>query len=205
MTALAVEHLTKRYGLVAAVNDVSFEVPEGQLLALLGPNGAGKTTTMDMVLGLTRPDAGRVTLFGKSPAQAIAAGTVGGMLQTGAVIEYLSVRELITMVASLYPHPLPVNDVLDLVGIAELADHRTNKLSGGQAQRVRFALALIGVTKVERRGDAVILSCADSDSALWELHHQFPDAHDIEVRGMGIEDAFLALTDDHITGAQRAN
>ena len=112
--AIVVEHVTKRYGPLTAVDDVSFEVPQGQLLALLGPNGAGKSTTIDMVLGLARPDAGRVSLFGRPPAAAIAAGLVGGMLQTGSLVEYLSVRELVTMVASTYPRPLAVGQALEL-------------------------------------------------------------------------------------------
>ena len=141
--AVVVEHVTKRYGPLVAVDDVSFEVPPGQLLALLGPNGAGKSTTIDMVLGLARPDVGRVSLFGGPPAAAIAAGLVGGMLQTGSLVEYLSVRELVTMVASLYPHPLAVGEALELSGTAALADRRTDKLSGGQVQRVRFAIALV--------------------------------------------------------------
>jgi len=99
-----------------------------------------------MVLGLTRPDSGTVTLFGKSPAQAVAAGAVGGMLQTGALVEYLSVRELVTMVASVYPRPLPVEQAMRLAGVTEFAERRTNKLSGGQTQRVRFAIALVANT-----------------------------------------------------------
>ena len=75
-------------------------------MALLGPNGAGKTTTIDMMLGLVRPDAGSVSLFGASPRAAVEAGTVSGMLQTGSPPEYLSVRELVTMISSLYPNPL---------------------------------------------------------------------------------------------------
>ena len=99
-----------------------------------------------MVLGLARPDSGRVSLFGVPPAAAIAAGLVGGMLQTGSLVEYLSVRELLTMVASLYPRPLAVGEALELSGTAAFADRRTNKLSGGQTQRVRFAIALVANT-----------------------------------------------------------
>ncbi|MGD0873423.1 MAG: hypothetical protein ABSA14_00360 [Acidimicrobiales bacterium] len=91
-----------------------------------------------MVLGLTRPDTGTVSVFGSSPAEAAKAGAVGAMLQTGPLVQFLSVRELLTMVASLYPHPLELNDVLRLTGTAELADRATTKLSGGQTQRVRF-------------------------------------------------------------------
>jgi ABC-2 type transport system ATP-binding protein len=96
-----------------------------------------------MILGLTRPDAGRVSLFGKSPAEAVAAGAVGGMLQTGSVPDCLSVRELVTVVASLYPKPLAVSEALREAGAAEFADRPTTRLSGGQTQRVHFAMALV--------------------------------------------------------------
>jgi ABC-2 type transport system ATP-binding protein len=282
---------------VRAVRSVDLVIAPGETVALLGPNGAGKTTTIDMLLGLTRPDSGSVTLFGMSPAQAVAAGVVGGMLQTGSLIEQLSVRELVTMVASLYPHPLGVEEVLQLTGVAELADRQSTRLSGGQAQRVRFAIALVadpdlllldeptsamdvearrefwtsmravaasgktvifathylgeadafadrivvlaggeivadgpateikakvggrtvratlpgsdvaqlaelpGVTSADRHGDAVILTCGDSDAALRALLGRFSGARDIEVQGSGLEEAFLALTagEDDIT------
>jgi ABC-2 type transport system ATP-binding protein len=135
--------LSKSYGAVRAVRSIDLVIAPGETVAILGPNGAGKTTTIDMVLGLTRPDSGRISLFGMPPAEAVAAGVVSGMLQTVSLIEYLSVRELVTMVASLYPRPLPVDEVLRLTGVAEFAGRRTNKLSGGQAQRVRFAVALV--------------------------------------------------------------
>jgi ABC-2 type transport system ATP-binding protein len=141
---IALDHLSKSYGAVPAVRSIDLTIAAGETVALLGPNGAGKSTTIDMVLGLTQPDAGSVSVFGMSPSEAVAAGAVGGMLQTGALIQYLSVRELVTMVASLYPHPLDVDEVLALSGSAEFADRRTTKLSGGQAQRVRFAMALAG-------------------------------------------------------------
>src|SRR6516225_9758007 len=132
--------LSKSYGPVRAVRSVDLVIAPGETVALLGPNGAGKTTAIDMVLGLTRPDSGSVSLFGMSPAQAVAAGVVGGMLQTGSLIEHLSVRELVTMVASLYPHPLGVDEVLQLTGAAAFADRQSTRLSGGQTQRVRFAI-----------------------------------------------------------------
>jgi len=125
--------LTKSYGHVPAVRGIDVAIAPGETTALLGPNGAGKSTTIDMVLGLARPDQGSVSLFGMSPTQAVHAGAVGAMLQSGSLIEHLSVRELVTMVASLYPHPLDVDDVL----------RPTTKLSGGQTQRVRFAVALV--------------------------------------------------------------
>jgi ABC-2 type transport system ATP-binding protein len=135
--------LTKSYGHVPAVRGIDVAIAPGETTALLGPNGAGKSTTIDMVLGLARPDQGSVSLFGMSPTQAVHAGAVGAMLQSGSLIEHLSVRELVTMVASLYPHPLDVDDVLRRTGTAAFAGRPTTKLSGGQTQRVRFAVALV--------------------------------------------------------------
>ncbi len=140
---VVLSRLSKSYGGLRAVDLIDLSIPRGETVAILGPNGAGKTTTLDMVLGLTRPDSGSITLFGMPPARAVAAGQVGGMLQAGSLIEYLSVREFLTMIASLYPRPLEVGHVLRLTGTAQFADRRTNNLSGGQAQRVRFAAALI--------------------------------------------------------------
>ena len=114
----------------------------GETVALLGPNGAGKSTTLDVLLGLMRPDRGSVSALGRTPREAVDRGLVGAMLQTGALIRDVSVLELIALTAALYPAPLAVDEVLELVGIEELAARRTQKLSGGQAQRVRLALAL---------------------------------------------------------------
>ena len=113
---IVLSRLSKSYGGVRAVRSVDLAIAPGETVALLGPNGAGKTTTIEMVLGLTRPDAGTVSLFGMPPSEAVAAGAVGGMLQTGALVEYLSVRELVTMVASVYPRPLPVEQAMRLAG-----------------------------------------------------------------------------------------
>ncbi len=286
------DRLSKSYGKVHAVRSVDIAIDAGQTVALLGPNGAGKSTTIDMVLGLSRPDAGTVSVFGMPPAVAVRNGLVGGMLQTGSLVQNLSVRELIGMVASLYPRPLDVEEVIKLTGSAEFADRQTTKLSGGQTQRVRFAIALVagsdllvldeptaaldvesrrdfwtsmravaargktvifathyleeadayadriilmargrvvadgpateikaragtrtvratlpgadigalsalpGVTGADTRGEAIVLYCRDSDSALRELLRLFPAARDIEVRGAGLEEAFLELTAD---------
>jgi ABC-2 type transport system ATP-binding protein len=140
---VVLSRLSKSYGRVQAVRSVDLTIAPGETVALLGPNGAGKSTTIDMILGLLRPDSGSVSVFGMPPAKAAASGAVGGMLQTGALIEYLSVREVVTMVASLYPRPLDVDEALRLTGTARFAGRRTNKLSGGQVQRVRFAIALV--------------------------------------------------------------
>jgi ABC-2 type transport system ATP-binding protein len=136
--------LSKSFGAVKAVRGVDISIPRGETVALLGPNGAGKTTTIDMLLGLLRPDGGRISVFGYPPAEAVKAGMVGGMLQVGSLVKDLKVRELVSMVAALYPRPLDVDKALELAGITEIADRRTNKLSGGQTQRVRFAIGVVG-------------------------------------------------------------
>jgi ABC-2 type transport system ATP-binding protein len=135
--------LTKSYDTVQAVRGIDLVIAPRETVALLGPNGAGKTTTIDMVLGLTRSDAGSVSVFGVPPATAVRSGLVGGMLQTGSLPDHLRIRELLTLVASYYPKPLGVDDVLRRTGLSDLAERWTTKLSGGQAQRVRFATALV--------------------------------------------------------------
>jgi ABC-2 type transport system ATP-binding protein len=279
-------------GPIRAVRGIDVEIAPGETVALLGPNGAGKSTTIDMLLGLMPPDEGSVSVFGRAPAQAVADGAVGGMLQTGELIRDLSVRELVAMIASLYPEPLGVEEALELSGIGKIAGQRTQKLSGGQTQRVRLAVALVsdpellvldeptvaldvegrrafwttmrtfaargktvvfathyleeadayadrvvlmahgeivadgptteiramvgtrtiratlpgvdvdalvtlpGVSSAERRGEAVVLRCSDSDSAIRALLSAHADARDIEVAAAGLEQAFLALTGD---------
>jgi ABC-2 type transport system ATP-binding protein len=291
--------LQKSYGPVHAVRTIDLTISPGKTVALLGPNGAGKSTTIDMLLGLAWPDAGSVELFGLSPSEAVAHGRVGGMLQTGSLIEGLTVRELVAMVASLYPSPLDVDDVLESTGCAAYRAQQTTRLSGGQTQRVRFALALVsnpdllvldeptaaldvegrrdfweakravarsgktvlfathyleeadayadrivlmargrviadgpateikaktgsrtihatlggveptvlealpGVSNADRRGEAVILTCANSDAALRALLDAYPSVRDIEVRGAGLEEAFLELVAEDEEGARR--
>jgi ABC-2 type transport system ATP-binding protein len=147
MNAVELDGIEKSFrtaaGPVRAVRGVSVTIAPGEVVALLGPNGAGKSTTIDVLLGLTKADSGTARLFGRVPGDAVKAGAVAAMLQTGALLRSLSVRELVEVMASLYPAPLPVDEVLELVGIQRFAGRRTEKLSGGETQRVRFALALV--------------------------------------------------------------
>ena len=282
--------VAKSFGAVHAVRGIDVDIAPGETVALLGPNGAGKSTTLDMLLGLTEPDAGAIGVFDMTAHEAVAAGRIAAMLQTGSLVQFLTIRELITMFASLYPSPLAVGDVLRQTGLTELADRRTDKLSGGQTQRVRFAAALVSgadllvldeptvaldvearhefwtsmravaasgktvifathyleeadayadriilmanglvvadgpateikgrvggrtiratlpgadigelrrlptVTNVERHGESVAVTCGDSDSVLRTILNAYADARDIEVRGAGLEAAFLELT-----------
>jgi ABC-2 type transport system ATP-binding protein len=300
VTGIELHGLVKSFhgpqGPIRAVRGVDVSIGAGETVALLGPNGAGKSTTIDMLLGLLAPDEGSVSVFGRTPSEAIAHGAVGAMLQTGALIRDLSVRELVEMMASLYPAPLDVDEVLELTGLGDIAAQRTQKLSGGQTQRVRFAVALVsnpellvldeptvamdvearrdfwttmrefaargktvlfathyleeadayadravlmahgrivadgptneikamvgsrtiratlpdfdadalaalpGVTGVERRGEAVVLSCTDSDAAIRALLAAYPAARDIEIVAAGLEQAFLELTSEDPSG-----
>ena len=277
---------------VRAVRGIDVSIDRGETVALLGPNGAGKSTTIDMVLGLISPDTGTVSLLGGPPRDAVAAGMVGAMLQSGALIRDVTVRELVAMMAALHPHPLEVDEALELAGLTEIARRRTHKLSGGQAQRVRFAIALVsdpavlildeptvgmdvearrafwlsvrafaargktvifathyleeadayadrailmshgrvvadgptseirarvgtrtiratlpdadaselaslpGVTGADRRGEAIVLICTDSDAAIRALLEAHPGVRDIEIASAGLEDAFIELTAD---------
>jgi ABC-2 type transport system ATP-binding protein len=154
-------------GAVQAVRGVDVSVLRGETVALLGPNGAGKSTTIDMLLGLTRPDQGSVSIFGMSPAKAVEDGAVGAMLQTGGLLRDLSVAELIAMLASLYPRPLAVEEVLELTGIRGIAGRRTQKLSGGETQRVRFALALVSNPDLLVLDEPTVAMDVESRHAFW--------------------------------------
>ena len=295
--AFALHGLTKRFGRVTAVDGVSVEVAHGQIVALLGPNGAGKSTTVDMLLGLTKPDAGEVTVAGGSPRDAVDRGLLGAMMQNGALLPDVTVGEIVGLVVSTHARPLPAAEVIARAGLQNLLKRRCGKLSGGERQRVRFALALAGnpdllvldeptaamdvdgrrafwaairefaatgrtvlfathylaeaedyadrvvlmrhgavvadgavaevraavsgrvlkavvpgagesdlaelpgVTTVQLRAGRAELACADSDAAIRALLAKYPQAADIEITALGLEEAFLALTADETEGA----
>lgn len=134
----------KRYGAHTAVDGLNLMLHRGEIFALLGPNGAGKSTTISMLLGLVRPDAGRVELFGEDPQNIVARRRIGVMLQSAALPPTLRVGELLRLTASYYPAPRSVEESADLAGIGDLLRRPYAKLSGGQQRRVQFALALCG-------------------------------------------------------------
>ncbi|WP_182906131.1 ABC transporter ATP-binding protein [Microbispora sp. H13382] len=141
--ALSVAGLRKTYGETRAVDGVDLVVGRGEVVALLGPNGAGKSSTIDMIVGLARPDAGEITVFGVTPREAVRKGMVGVMPQEGALLDDVTVGETVALIASLHSAPLPVEEALRRAGVAGLAGRRAARLSGGQKQRVRFAMALV--------------------------------------------------------------
>ncbi|AUG79515.1 ABC-2 type transport system ATP-binding protein [Kitasatospora sp. MMS16-BH015] len=140
----AFRQVSKSYGQVKAVNGLDLVLRPGETVALLGPNGAGKSSSLDLLLGLREPDQGSVSLFGGTPRAAIEAGRVGAMLQSGGLMTDVKVRELVALACAVHPRGHGVAEVLRSAGIEELAERRVDKLSGGQEQRVRFALAVAG-------------------------------------------------------------
>jgi ABC-2 type transport system ATP-binding protein len=143
-TVVAFDQVTKAYGSVRAVDGLTLDLHPGETVALLGPNGAGKSTTLDLLLGLKQADSGTVRVFGTGPREAIVAGRVGAMLQSGGLMDEVTVAELVKLACDLHPKPYKITDVLTRAGISQIADRKVNRLSGGQAQRVRFALATAG-------------------------------------------------------------
>src|SRR5690625_752350 len=135
--------VTKRFGSVAAVDGMDLAIAPGEVVALLGRNGAGKTSTIDMVLGLQEPTTGSVSVYGMAPRTAVGLGAVSAVMQTGGLLDEYTVGETVELTASLFTPARPVGDVLERAGIADIRDRRVGKCSGGQQQRLRFALALL--------------------------------------------------------------
>lgn len=141
--AVELRNVTKTYGSVRAVDGLSLSIEPGEVVAFLGPNGAGKTTTIDMMLGLATPTTGSVSVFGGTPADAIAQGRISAVMQTGGLLRDLTVRETVELTSALFARTRSVEEVLTRAGFADIGDRRVAKCSGGQQQRLRFALALL--------------------------------------------------------------
>ena len=146
--ALQITNLVKSFrkpggGRFRAVDELSLTVPSGEIVAFLGPNGAGKTTTLDIVLGLTQPDSGEVRVLGETPDGIVQQGRIAAVLQTGALLPDLSVKETVQMIGALYAETIGVDEALRRAGIEKIAGRKVSKCSGGEQQRLRFALALL--------------------------------------------------------------
>jgi ABC-2 type transport system ATP-binding protein len=136
--------VTKKYGRVTALNDVTLGLESGRVTAVLGPNGAGKTSAVKLLLGLTRPTRGRATIFEQDPREPGARRRTGVMLQVSKVPETLTVREHLDLFCSYYPAPMSVDAALAAADLTSVADRRYGLLSGGQRQRAQFAFAICG-------------------------------------------------------------
>ncbi|HET6707230.1 ABC transporter ATP-binding protein [Amycolatopsis sp.] len=171
--AFALHGLTKRFGQVTAVDGVSVEVARGEVVALLGPNGAGKSTTVDMLLGLTKPDAGKVTVAGGTARAAVDRGLVGAMMQNGALLPDVTVGEIVGLIVSTHEKPLPAGEVIARAGLEKLVKRRCGKLSGGERQRVRFALALAGDPQLLVLDEPTAAMDVDGRRAFWAAICEF--------------------------------
>ena len=145
--AIEITGLTRGFGSgerrVQAVDGVDLSVRRGEIVALLGPNGAGKTTTIDMLLGLSSPDGGTIRVLGQSPRQAVASGRLSALLQTGGLLSDLTVAETVDVIAGFHSASARVPEVMERTGLTSIAKRKVSKCSGGEQQRIKFALALL--------------------------------------------------------------
>jgi ABC-2 type transport system ATP-binding protein len=145
---ITVESLSHRHGAVQAVDRVSFDVAAGEIFGLLGANGAGKTTTLDCVLGLIRPDSGRIEICGADARTRQAREKIGAVLQATGLQDKITPREALNLFAAFYPAPIASADLLERFGLGQKADAAYDTLSGGQKQRLALALAFVGKPQV---------------------------------------------------------
>ena len=146
MVAIRVRDLRKSYGEFEAVRGIDLDVHEGRVFALLGPNGAGKTTTVEILEGHRKRTSGDVEVLGHDPGRNERAfkERIGIVLQETGVERYLTVAEAIELFRGYYPHPRPLDEVIEVVGLQEKRDARVVKLSGGQQRRLDVAIGLAG-------------------------------------------------------------
>jgi ABC-2 type transport system ATP-binding protein len=174
--AVELRGVSKRYGEVQAIDGVSFAVRRGEVVALLGPNGAGKTTAISIMLGLRKATAGQALLLGLDPHDLRARSRVGVMLQESGVPLTLTVRELVDLFRSYYPHPLPTERAIAMAGLEEKAEARGDSLSGGQRQRLYFALAVCGDPEVIFLDEPTAGLDVESRQAFWAQLRGFAKA-----------------------------
>jgi ABC-2 type transport system ATP-binding protein len=177
MTTHAIEltGISKKFGDLMAVDHIDLTIGRGEVLALLGPNGAGKSTTIDIALGLSRPTAGTAKLFGNDPREAVVAGRVGAMLQGGALLPELTVAQSIALIASAHKHPLPVEEAMARAGVADIARQKVSKLSGGQLQRARFAVAVVSNPELLILDEPTAAMDVESRREFWRSMREFTD------------------------------
>ncbi|WP_313661530.1 ABC transporter ATP-binding protein [Cellulosimicrobium cellulans] len=165
---VAVDHVTRRFGTVVALDDVSLTVGAGELVGLLGPNGAGKSTLLSLVSGQRRPDAGTVRLLGGDPRDARSRAGLGLTPQETGLPATLKVREVVDFVAGHYPDPVPTAALLDQFGLTELAGRQTGAMSGGQKRRLAVALSLVGRPRVVLLDEPTTGLDVSARQALWD-------------------------------------
>lgn len=171
--AVELRDVSKQFGDVHALRDISLRIDPGEVVAILGPNGAGKTTAISIMLGIRQPTSGEARIFGLDPQDLHARSRCGVMLQDTGLPWNLRVRELVALFRSYYPDPRPVVEIMDIAGIADLARSRAGDLSGGQRQRLAFALAICGNTSLLFLDEPTVGLDVDARHGFWrEMRHQ---------------------------------
>jgi ABC-2 type transport system ATP-binding protein len=165
--------VSKTYGAIRAVDGIDLTIRRGETVALLGPNGAGKTTTISMLLGLLVPTTGTIAVFGMAPSAAIRRSRVGAMLQEGKLMPGVRVGEFLDFVRSLHPAPLPKDQLLELASLRGLEHRRVDRLSGGQTQRVRFAMAIAGAPELLVLDEPTAAMDVEARRGFWTSMHAY--------------------------------
>jgi len=166
-------NVTKRFGTTTALDDLSFSIEPGELVALLGPNGAGKTTAVRLLLGLCAPDSGVARVFGADPRDASNRIRTGAMLQVARVPETLRVREHVELFSSYYPDPMPIAEVIAAAGLEGIEKKKFGDLSGGQKQRLLFGLAICGDPDFIALDEPTVGLDVEARRALWKQIRAF--------------------------------
>lgn len=168
---ITVSHLCKRYGAVAAVDDVTFSINEGEIFGIIGPNGAGKTTTVECISGLRVPDSGSISIYGLSPKEDRdkLRKFVGVQLQESSLPPRIKVLEALNLFNSFYSEPLDPRELLKSLGMTEKRNAKFKQLSGGQKQRLSIALALIGNPKIAILDELTTGLDPDARREVWGL------------------------------------
>ncbi|ADD28029.1 ABC transporter ATP-binding protein [Meiothermus ruber] len=162
------EQVSKHYGRVKALEELSLEVTEGELLALLGPNGAGKSTAISLLAGLRRPDRGRAWLFGLDPRDPQARANLGVTPQETGLPNELRVHEVLELVQAHYPNPTPRRELLERFGLGGLERRQCGGLSGGQKRRLAVALAFAGNPRLVILDEPTTGLDVEARRSLWE-------------------------------------
>ena len=173
---VSLRDVTYRYGSHLALDGLTVEIFRGQTVALLGPNGAGKSTTISLLLGLVGVQEGSVEVLGTAPREAVRRGRVGAMLQTGSgsgLPPNAKVATALGLARRLYPNPAPLDETVQAARIGHLLDRRTDRLSGGQAQLVRFAVAIAGNPEVLVLDEPTAAMDVAGQHAFWTMIRQF--------------------------------
>jgi ABC-2 type transport system ATP-binding protein len=187
---MQVEGLHKSYGALKAVDGIDLEIPRGSCFGLLGPNGAGKTTTIEMMEGIVKADDGRILFKGK-PIGGDFKKKVGIQFQNTALPEFITVKETLELFSSFYPHPRPMDELIELCSLLDILNQDNRKLSGGQRQRMLLALAIIPKPEMLFLDEPTTGLDPQARRNFWKL-----------IEGVKAEDTSILLTTHYMDEAQ---